>query len=83
MAGAYVLLNLLARYAFVYGRVPAGDSHLLTHFIEDFTSGVLICGGKLAPVELLLSLAHVCVFLRPSVCNPLKAHGRFSVFEKV
>ena len=30
-----------------------------------------------------LGLAHVCAFLRPSVCNPLKAQGRFSVFEKV
>ena len=30
-----------------------------------------------------LSLAHVCAFLRPSVCNPLKTQGRFSVFEKV
>jgi hypothetical protein len=30
-----------------------------------------------------MSLAHVCAFLRPSVCNPLKTQGRFSVFEKV
>jgi hypothetical protein len=29
------------------------------------------------------SLAHVCAFLRSSVCNPLKAQGRFSVLEKV
>jgi len=28
-------------------------------------------------------LAHVCAFLRSSVCNPLKAQGRVSVFEKV
>jgi adenine-specific DNA methylase len=28
-------------------------------------------------------LAHVCAFLRSSVCNPLKAQGRFSIFEKV
>jgi DNA-binding response OmpR family regulator len=28
-------------------------------------------------------LAHVCAFLRPSVRNPLKVQGRFSVFEKV
>ena len=38
-ASLYVLLNVLARYAFVYGRVPLGDTHLLGHFIEDFTSG--------------------------------------------
>ena len=69
MAGAYVLLNMLARYAFVYGRVPAGDSHLLTHFIEDFTSGVLICGGKLATVELVLSLAAMRLGV-PAVTPP-------------
>jgi hypothetical protein len=28
-------------------------------------------------------LAHVCAFLRASVCNPMKTQGRFSVFEKV
>jgi PAS domain S-box-containing protein len=30
-----------------------------------------------------LGLAHVCAFLRASVCNPMKTQGRFSVFEKV
>jgi hypothetical protein len=57
LIGAYTLLNMLARYAFVYGRVPAGDSHLLGHFIEDFTSGLLICRGRLNDPELVLSLA--------------------------
>jgi hypothetical protein len=33
--------------------------------------------------EVARALAHVCAFLRPSVCNPLKTQGRFSVFEKV
>jgi len=53
----YVLLNVLARYAFVYGRVPLGDSHLLGHFIEDFTSGLVVVRGEVSPLELTLSLA--------------------------
>ena len=56
-ASLYVLLNVLARYAFVYGRVPRGDTHLLGHFIEDFTSGLVVGRGKMSPLELTLSLA--------------------------
>jgi hypothetical protein len=55
--GLYVLLNMLTRYAFVYGRTPAGDSHLLGHFVEDFTPGLLVCRGKLSAVEAVLALA--------------------------
>jgi acetyl-CoA decarbonylase/synthase complex subunit beta len=53
----YTLLNMLVRYAFVYGRVPAGDTHLLGHFIEDVTSGLIVGRGKLDDLELALSLA--------------------------
>ena len=53
----YVLLNVLARYAFVYGRIPRGDTHLLGHFIEDITSGLVMGRGKLNHLELTLSLA--------------------------
>jgi acetyl-CoA decarbonylase/synthase, CODH/ACS complex subunit beta len=55
--GLYCLLNMLVRYAFVYGRTPAGDSHLLGHFVEDFTPGLVVCRGKLSAVEAVLSLA--------------------------
>jgi acetyl-CoA decarbonylase/synthase complex subunit beta len=55
--GLYVLLNMLTRYAFVYGRTPAGDSHLLGHFVEDFTPGLLVCRGRLSAVEAVLALA--------------------------
>ena len=53
----YVLLNVLARYAFVYGRIPLGDTHLLGHFIEDITSGLVVGCGILNHLELTLSLA--------------------------
>ena len=55
--GLYVLLNVLARYAFVYGRIPLGDTHLLGHFIEDITSGLVVARGILSDLELTLSLA--------------------------
>lgn len=69
LAGAYTLLNMLARYAFVYGRVPLGDSHLLSHFIEDFTSGLLVCRGRLSPLELLLSFAAMRIGV-PAITPP-------------
>jgi hypothetical protein len=55
--GLYCLLNMLVRYAFVYGRTPPGDSHLLGHFVEDFTPGLVVCRGKLNALEAVLSLA--------------------------
>jgi hypothetical protein len=67
--GVYSLLNGLARYAFVYGRVPFGDTHLLGHFIEDFTSGLVVCHGKLDDLELTLSLAAMRIGV-PAVTPP-------------
>jgi hypothetical protein len=69
LAGLYTLLNMLARYAFVYGRVPLGDSHLLGHFIEDFTSGLLVCRGRLGPLDLVLSLAAMRIGV-PAITPP-------------
>ncbi|HEX8985917.1 MAG TPA: hypothetical protein VF767_10805, partial [Bryobacteraceae bacterium] len=69
LAGFYTLLNMLARYALVYGRVPLGDSHLLGHFIEDFTSGLLVCRGRLTAIELVLSLAAMRIGV-PAVTPP-------------
>jgi hypothetical protein len=55
--GVYLLLNMLARYGFVYGRIAAGDAHGLGHFIEDHAPGLLICRGRMDDLELTLSLA--------------------------
>ena len=55
--GLYVLLNMLARYAFVYGRTAAGDAHAMAHFVEDHCPGLLVCTGKMTDLELTLSLA--------------------------
>ena len=55
--GIYVLLNMLARYAYVYGRIASGDGHEMAHFIEDFCPGLIVCRGRLSELELALSLA--------------------------
>ncbi len=55
--GIYTLLSMLARYAYVYGPVAAGDSHELGHFVEDLAPGVIVCCGELSDLELTLSLA--------------------------
>jgi acetyl-CoA decarbonylase/synthase complex subunit beta len=53
----YYLINMLARYAFVYGRKKARDSHDIGHFIEDFAPGVLICHGAMTDLDWTLALA--------------------------
>jgi hypothetical protein len=69
LTGVYSLLNALVRYAFVYGRVPFGDTHLLGHFIEDFTSGLVVCRGKLNDLESTVSLAAMRIGV-PAVTPP-------------
>ncbi len=55
--GLYVLLSMLARYAFVYGKIRSGDAHELGHFVEEFSPGLIVCHGELSDLELTLSLA--------------------------
>ena len=55
--GVYILLSMLARYAYVYGRAPYGDLHDLGHFVEDYCPGVLVCRREMSDLELALSLA--------------------------
>ncbi len=67
--GVYALLNMLARYGFVYGRIPPGDGHALGHFIEDYGQGVIVCDGRLDDLELTLSLAAMKMGV-PAVVSP-------------
>jgi acetyl-CoA decarbonylase/synthase complex subunit beta len=55
--GVYILLSMLARYGFVYGRIPFGDVHALSHFVEEFTPGLIVAHGPMDDLELTLSLA--------------------------
>lgn len=56
-SGIYQLLNMLARYAFIYGRISKGDSHSMGHYIEDFCPGIIVCREGMTDLELTLSLA--------------------------
>ncbi len=55
--GIYVLANMLARYAYIYGRIRYGDAHELSHFVEEHCPGLLVCCGEMTDLELTLSLA--------------------------
>ncbi len=71
--GVYALLNMLVRYARVYGRTGCGegrdhfmdhqhpgeplDLHGMTHFIDEHCPGLLVCSDELNDIELTLSLA--------------------------
>ena len=55
--GVYVLLNMLTRYSYVYGKMPFGDPHGLSHFVEEHAPGLIICRGHMSDLELTLSLA--------------------------
>ena len=67
--GVYVLLNMLARYSFIYGRIASGDVHAMSHFVEDHCPGVLVCNGKMSDLELTLSLAAMKMGV-PAVVGP-------------
>ena len=54
--GLYVLLNMLARHAYVYGRIPFGDPHAMGHFVEEHAPGVIICSEAMSDLELTLAL---------------------------
>ena len=56
-SGIYALLNMVVRYAFVYGRIRPGNSHALGHFAEDYAPALLLCWGQLDDLALTLALA--------------------------
>lgn len=43
--------QMLVRHALIYGRVSPGDQHALSHFIEDYTPGVIFVLGELTEIE--------------------------------
>lgn len=61
--GVYPLLNMVARYGFVYGQIEFGDSHALGHFIEEFAPGLLVGRKGMDDLELTLSLAAMKIGL--------------------
>jgi len=49
--GMVYFAHLLARYALIYGRVPPGDSHEVSHFIEEFCPSVVFIAGEISELE--------------------------------
>ncbi|MCW3988074.1 MAG: hypothetical protein NWE87_07135, partial [Candidatus Bathyarchaeota archaeon] len=46
--------QILIRYALIYRRVKAGDSHAISHMIEDHASGAIFLLGELGDIEHLI-----------------------------
>jgi acetyl-CoA decarbonylase/synthase complex subunit beta len=46
--------QILIRYALIYGRARAGDSHAISHMIEDHAPGAIFLMGELGSVEHLI-----------------------------
>jgi len=52
--GLIYFAQLLIRYALIYGRVPVGDLHEISHSIEENAPGVIFVVGELSSIEHLL-----------------------------
>jgi acetyl-CoA decarbonylase/synthase complex subunit beta len=50
-------LQMMVRYAMVWGRIPPGEDHEMGHFLEDDLPGVLIVRNGATEMECLLALA--------------------------
>jgi acetyl-CoA decarbonylase/synthase complex subunit beta len=50
-------LQMMVRYAMVWGRIPPGDDHEMGHFLEDDLPGALIVRAGATEMECLLALA--------------------------
>ncbi|MFC1965858.1 hypothetical protein ACFLWI_02780 [Chloroflexota bacterium] len=53
---AVYFLQLMVRYAMIWGGINPGDDHEMGHFLEKDMPGVVVAHGKLTPVEELLLL---------------------------
>ena len=49
-------LQLMVRYGLIWGRIPPGEDHRLSHFLEGDMPGLLIITQELAPLEYLVAL---------------------------
>jgi hypothetical protein len=54
-AAAY-FLQLMVRYAMIWGRIEPGQDHEMSHFLEADMPGVVVADGPLTPTEELLLL---------------------------
>lgn len=55
--GAVHFLQLMARYAMIWGQIPPGEDHEMGHLLERDMPGAMVVMGEVGPVEGLLLLA--------------------------
>ena len=55
--GAVYFLQLMVRYAMIWGQIPAGQDHEMGHFLEQDMPGAMVVRGALGHLEGLLLLA--------------------------
>ncbi len=55
--GAVYFLQLMARYAMIWGLIPPGDDHEMGHFLERDMPGAMVVLGDVSPVEGLVLLS--------------------------
>ncbi len=53
---AVYFLQIMVRYAMIWGCINPGDDHEMGHFLERDMPGVVVAHGKLTPIEELLLL---------------------------
>lgn len=54
---AVYFLQVMVRYAMIWGNIAPGDDHEMSHYLEKDMPGVVVAHGELTPVEELLLLA--------------------------
>jgi acetyl-CoA decarbonylase/synthase complex subunit beta len=67
--GAVYFLQLMVRYAMIWGQIPAGEDHEMGHFLEQDMPGALVVRGALGPLEGLVLLALMKMGC-PAVVDP-------------
>ena len=55
--GAVYFLQLMVRYAMIWGQIPPGDAHGMGHFLERDMPGAMVVLGEIAPIEGLVLLS--------------------------
>jgi len=54
-------LQMMVRYAMIWGQIPPGEDHEMGHFLEEDLPGVLIVRGERTEVESWLALAMMAL----------------------
>ncbi|MGC9349004.1 MAG: hypothetical protein ACP5JG_12745 [Anaerolineae bacterium] len=67
--GAVTFLQLMVRYAMIWGQIPPGKDHEMGHFLEQDMPGAMVVRGEVGPVEGLLLLALMKMGC-PAVVDP-------------